>query len=213
MYAYLFWQERCQDAKHQTCLDRIFIGSKSLGIALHYVYHSVGVLGFPHMQYTYMFTLWHTRHAYKPSPKEKFCLFRSTTCPASLFKIQYAKNRKCIEWPETDLEHLILKSPLYSLNTCCRGPNFTPFHSKMAPFQVNCRFWFPYMLQRLTWNFQGKSLKIKNSKQRIFAKFSILKKATAATGLIQFQPNFVTSMLVLGHYIGYCLFWRCQKLN
>ncbi len=35
----------------------------------------------------------------------------------TIFEIKVAKNRKCTEWPQTDLEHLTVKSTLFALNT------------------------------------------------------------------------------------------------
>ncbi len=44
-------------------------------------------------------------------------------------------NQKCASWPRNDLEHLIVKSTLYTLNTNLRGPYFCSFHSTTSCFQ------------------------------------------------------------------------------
>ncbi len=53
--------------------------------------------------------------------------------PFSRYNI--VKNRKCIEWPQNDLNHLTVKSTLYTLNTHPRGPNFAPFRSRTSHFR------------------------------------------------------------------------------
>ncbi len=44
-------------------------------------------------------------------------------------------NRKCIETPQTEHEHLTVKSTLHALSTYPRGPNFGPFRSTVSRFQ------------------------------------------------------------------------------
>ena len=39
------------------------------------------------------------------------------------------------QWPQTELEHLTVKTTLYTLNTYPWGPNFSPFHSTTSSFQ------------------------------------------------------------------------------
>ena len=50
-------------------------------------------------------------------------------------KIKFVKNRKCAEWPQTELEHLTVKGILYTLHTSPTGPNFGQFRS------MSSRFW------------------------------------------------------------------------
>ena len=45
------------------------------------------------------------------------------------------KNRKCTEWPQTELEDLTGKSIIYTLHTYPRGPNFGPFRSTTSCFR------------------------------------------------------------------------------
>ncbi len=47
--------------------------------------------------------------------------------PFSRYKV--ADNQKCTEWPHNNLEHLIIKGTLYTINIYLRGPNFCPLHS------------------------------------------------------------------------------------
>ncbi len=48
---------------------------------------------------------------------------------------EISKSRKCTEWPQTELEHLRVKSTLYTLNTYPWGPNFAPFLSTISRFR------------------------------------------------------------------------------
>ncbi len=50
-------------------------------------------------------------------------------------EIHVSENRKCTEWPQTELEDLTVKSTLYTLNTYPWGPNFCPFRSTISRFQ------------------------------------------------------------------------------
>ncbi len=61
------------------------------------------------------------------SLRAKLCCF--TWWPA-VFKMQckVVENQKFDEGPQSDLEPLTVKSTLYTLSTCPRGPNFGPFH-------------------------------------------------------------------------------------
>ena len=45
------------------------------------------------------------------------------------------ENQKCTEWPQTELEHLAVKSTLCTLNTYPWGPNFGPFCSTISCFR------------------------------------------------------------------------------
>ena len=45
------------------------------------------------------------------------------------------ENRKWTEWPKTELEHLTVKSTLYTFNTYPCGPNFGPFRSTISRFR------------------------------------------------------------------------------
>ncbi len=47
------------------------------------------------------------------------------------------ENRQCTEWPLAELEHLTVKSTLYSLNTYPWDPNFGPFHCTISHFRDN----------------------------------------------------------------------------
>ena len=54
--------------------------------------------------------------------------------PAS-FEIQVFRKSKWTKWPQNDINHLSVKSTLYTLNTHPRGPNFTPFRSTTSHFR------------------------------------------------------------------------------
>ena len=45
------------------------------------------------------------------------------------------EKRKCTEWPQTELEHLTVKSTLYTLNTYLWGSNFGPIRSTISLFR------------------------------------------------------------------------------
>ncbi len=45
------------------------------------------------------------------------------------------ENRKCTEWPQTELDDSAVKSTLYTLNTYPWGPNFGPFRFMISGFQ------------------------------------------------------------------------------
>ncbi len=45
-----------------------------------------------------------------------------------------SKNRKCTEWPQTDLKHLTVKCTLCTKNICHAGLNFSPFCSTTSRF-------------------------------------------------------------------------------
>ena len=45
------------------------------------------------------------------------------------------ENQKCTQWPQNELEHLTVKSTLYTLNTYPWGPNCGPFHSTISHFR------------------------------------------------------------------------------
>ena len=49
----------------------------------------------------------------------------------SRYNVKVIKNRKCTEWPKLirELEHLTVRSTLYTLNTYPWGPNFGAFYS------------------------------------------------------------------------------------
>ncbi len=61
--------------------------------------------------------------------RSRISCFSDTTCTRS------AKNWKCTEWPQTKLEHLTVKSTLYTLNTYPCGPNFRSFRSTTSRFR------------------------------------------------------------------------------
>ena len=48
----------------------------------------------------------------------------------------FSENRKCTEWPQTELDHITAKRRLYTLNTYPRGPNFGPFRSTTSRFRA-----------------------------------------------------------------------------
>ena len=50
-------------------------------------------------------------------------------------KIPVTKYWKCTQWPQTELEHLTVKSTLYTLNIYLWGPNFHPFCSTISCFR------------------------------------------------------------------------------
>ncbi len=50
-----------------------------------------------------------------------------------LYKV--GKNRKCNDWPQINLQHLTVKSTLYTLKTYPRGPNVRPFRSTISHFR------------------------------------------------------------------------------
>ncbi len=53
-----------------------------------------------------------------------------------------AENRKCTEWPQTELKHLTVKITLHTLNTYPRGSNFGPFRSTVSRFRdTTCTRW------------------------------------------------------------------------
>ncbi len=54
--------------------------------------------------------------------------------PFSRYKI--VENWKCTKWPNNDLNHLSVKSTLYTLNTHTLGPNFNPFALRPAIFKI-----------------------------------------------------------------------------
>ncbi len=52
------------------------------------------------------------------------------------------ENRKRIEWPQTELDHITVKRTLYTLNTYPWGPNFSPFRSTISRFRdIWCTKW------------------------------------------------------------------------
>ena len=54
--------------------------------------------------------------------------------------------RKCTERPQTELEHLTVKSVLHTLYAYPRGPNFGPFRSMTSGFQAISHFIIPHWL-------------------------------------------------------------------
>ena len=57
--------------------------------------------------------------------------------PFSRYKVdENRKYRKCTAWPQTDPEHLTVKSTTYTLSAYPRGPNFGPFRSMTSPFDI-----------------------------------------------------------------------------
>ncbi len=53
-------------------------------------------------------------------------------------RYKVARNRKCTEWPQTELEHLTVKRTLYTLNAYPWSPNFGLFRSTISRFQDTC---------------------------------------------------------------------------
>ncbi len=49
--------------------------------------------------------------------------------------MKIVENQKCTQWPHNDLNHLSVKSTLYTLNAYPRGTNFTPFRSTTIRFR------------------------------------------------------------------------------
>ena len=69
----------------------------------------------------------YTKHL---SLKSKYLLY---DWPFPRYKV--LKNQKCSEWPQAELEYLIVKSTLYTLNTNRRSPNFGRFCSRTSRFR------------------------------------------------------------------------------
>ena len=69
---------------------------------------------------------------YSP-PRTKFHSVSFYDQPFSRYKV--VENRKCTKWPQNDLNHLTVKSTLYTLNANPQGPNFTPFRSTTSRFR------------------------------------------------------------------------------
>ncbi len=68
------------------------------------------------------------------TPRPKFYPVSLYGQPFSRNKL--VENRKCTEWPENDIEHLTVKSTLYTLqNTHLWGSNFIPFRSRTSHFR------------------------------------------------------------------------------
>ena len=74
------------------------------------------------------------------SPRPKFHSVSLYDQPFWRYKL--AKYRKRTQWPQNDINHLIDKSKMYTLNTHPRGPHFTPFRSTIAR-SPHRDFWFP----------------------------------------------------------------------
>ncbi len=64
-----------------------------------------------------------------------FGLFCSTSTTTGYRDIRLVENRKWTEWPQTELEHLTVKSTLHMLSTYPWGPNVGPFRSTISCFQ------------------------------------------------------------------------------
>ena len=70
----------------------------------------------------------------------KYLPLRSTFSSVLLYNQRFsrykvAENWKCTEWPQTELEHLTIKSTLYTINTHLWSPNFGPFRSMISHFR------------------------------------------------------------------------------
>ncbi len=62
--------------------------------------------------------------------------FHSTNSLFSRYNMyKVSENRKCTEWPKTELEHLTVKSTQYTLDTTPWGLNFGPFRPKTSRFR------------------------------------------------------------------------------
>ena len=97
--------------------------------------------------------------------------------------VQGQQNRKCTEWPQTELEHLTVKGTLYTLNTYPWGSNFGLFCSTIKHFQDttctrlpinrNCTEWPQTKLQH--WNSQKYSIYTKYLPQgrKIMVRFTL----------------------------------------
>ncbi len=64
------------------------------------------------------------------------------------------ENRKCTEWPQTELEHLTVNSTLYTLSTYPWGPNVGPFRLTKSCFQdtTYTEGWWKSEMHRMTPN-------------------------------------------------------------
>ncbi len=71
------------------------------------------------------------------------------------------ENRKCTEWPQTELEHLTVQTTIHTLNIYPWGPNFGPFNSTINRFRDTtykisenrkCAEWPQTELEHLTGN-------------------------------------------------------------
>ncbi len=65
--------------------------------------------------------------------RPKFCsvlLYKWSFPRYNMYKV--GENRKCTEWPQTELEHLTVKNTLYTLNTYPWRPNFGPLRSTIS---------------------------------------------------------------------------------
>ena len=73
------------------------------------------------------------------------------------------ENWKCTKLPQIELEHLTVKSILYTLNTYCWGPNFGPFCSMVSRFRdTTCTrlVKMHQMTPHWTWTFNGQKYSI-----------------------------------------------------
>ena len=85
---------------------------------------------------------------------------RLAICEIQMYNMyKVGENRKCTEWPQTELEHLTVKSTLHTLNTYPWGPKFGPFHSKTNGFQDIAHFIIPTLKKK---NKKKKNAKIPN---------------------------------------------------
>ncbi len=66
-------------------------------------------------------------------PRRKFHSVSLYNQPFSRYK--FVENQKCTEWHQNHLNHLTVKSTVYTLNTLYRGPNFTLFLSTISRFR------------------------------------------------------------------------------
>ena len=71
------------------------------------------------------------------------------------------KNRKCTKWPQSEREHLTVKSTPYTLNTYSCGPNFGPFALHLAVTEMHVQSGRKSEMHRMTpnWTWTPKSQK------------------------------------------------------
>ncbi len=88
-------------------------------------------------------------------------------------RYKVAEYRKCTEWPQTELQHLTVKSTLYTLNTYPRGPNFAPFRSTTSGFQDITLFYNSALTTMLNTHKKNQKKKWPKSKKNEISQFFI----------------------------------------
>ena len=137
--------------------------------------------------------------------KKKWILSRRSLNfgPFSLYKpfprYNLVKNRKCTEWPQTELEHLTVKITLhtgYTKNTPpCRCPNYGLFRSKMSGFQGIALFII------LHWLPCSKNKKQNQKKKKKIQKIESLKFYNSNMGILIYTLDLPRSMHEFGEKI------------